>query len=105
MKDQSDALKLILIELRNARINGGFTEESLEDDLILGPGWIKSFENVDTSLSLEIFLSILSKLNVSLTDFTDCLSHINSNTQSIPRPIYAKQSGSRVDIHFKYSKY
>lgn len=103
MNKQSDLLKKLLNRIKEARIKKNIEKEKIEESLILGPGWIDSFENGDVSITLETLLSILKKIDVPLAAITENTTGINN--QEFPRNIYAVKNNTGIDIRFKYAKH
>lgn len=103
MNKQSELLSKLLGRLKEKRTKKNITNEDIEQSLIIGPGWIDSFENGDVSITLEMLLSVLKEIDVSISDITQNLNIINY--QEFPRNIYAKKKGFGIDVYFKYAKH
>jgi transcriptional regulator with XRE-family HTH domain len=103
MNKQSKILKILLSRIKETRTQKSITQENIEEALIIGPGWIDSFEKGDVSITLETLLAILKYLYVSLSDITENISV--SNDQEFPRNIYAVKNDTGIDVRFKYAKH
>lgn len=101
MNKQSELLKTLLRKLKEERNSRHISKESLEESLIIGPGWIDSFESGDVSITLETLLSIIKKAEIPLSTITDDV--FVENEQEFPRNIYAVNSDKGIDIRFKYA--
>src|SRR2546427_11885995 len=97
-------LQFLVARLRQLREEVGMSRTDLEDELILGPGWISRFESGETTTSLDMLLAILHALGKNLSDLFAGLPAPSTKLE-IERSIYAEQSGTDLLIHFKYAKY
>ncbi len=93
----------LLQNIKNKREELGLTSRKIEEELIIGPGWLDRIESGEISISLEMLFSLLKHTGISLGDVSMNLQEENS--QDIPRNIVVEQSGNDIDIHFKYSKF
>lgn len=103
MNKQSKLLKTLLRRIKETREQKSIPQEDIEESLIIGPGWIDSFESGDVSITLETLLAILQHVDVPLSDITKDISI--ENNQAFPRNIYAIENGSGIDVRFKYAKH
>lgn len=103
MNKQSKLLKTLLNRIKEARTQKNITQTKIEESLIIGPGWIDSFENGDVSITLETLLAILKHVDVPLSDITKDINI--GNNQEFPRIIYAVENATGIDIRFKYAKH
>ncbi len=94
----------ILQRLKEIRINAGVSEEQLEEQLILGRGWVARFESGETVPNLDLLLAMLHLLGSSATELFDRLEFATSPAE-IERHIYAQTDGSDLLIHFQYSNH
>ena len=97
-------IKALLKQLRSIREQAGFTTSDLEDRLILGPGWIKRFEEGETIPSLDMLLAIVSEMGFGMDDL---FSNLSESTQKpkVERHIYAEKCGNDVIVRFKYASF
>lgn len=103
MNKQSELLRKLLSRVKERRTKKNISSEMIEESLIIGPGWIDSFESGEVSISLEMLLSLLKEMDVPFSDITE--NHKIRNEQEFPRNIYTKKNNSGIDICFKYAKY
>lgn len=103
MNKQSKLLKTLLNRIKEARTQKNITQTKIEESLIIGPGWIDSFENGDVSITLETLLAILKHVDAPLSDITKDINI--GNNQEFPRSIYAVENGTGIDVRFKYAKH
>ena len=73
MAEAHGYLKALLGNLQALRERAGLTEEALEEQLILGPGWIGRFERGQTVPSIDMLLAILHATHTNLRDLLDGL--------------------------------
>ncbi len=67
MQEKSELYK-ILAQLANIRQAKRISTDELEKKLILGPGWVKEFEDGKSIPRLDVFLSVIRELGVSLEE-------------------------------------
>ena len=103
MTDAHDYLRALLDNLRAARRDAGLSEGELEENLILGPGWISRFESGETPPSIDVVLAILREIGASMDVLLEGLPE--PRTAVIDRNILAEQSGNDVVINFRYAKF
>lgn len=86
------------------RERANLSREQLEDRLILGPGWIRRFEEGATIPSLDMLLAILNETGSSLNMLT-----VGQQPEPGPiefeRSIFAEQHGSDIVVRFHYANY
>jgi transcriptional regulator with XRE-family HTH domain len=104
MTEASVYLKVLLGNLRKLREKSGLTDRDLEERLILGPGWIKRFEEGDTIPSIDMLLAIVHQAGGSLNDILDGIPE-SPEIAEIERFVYAEQSDNDIIIKFKYARY
>lgn len=96
-------IRKILIEIKNARIKSGISQEALESKLLLGKGWIGALETGDINPPFDLILSIINFLKV---DLQTIISKIKFDAaQSLNRLITAQQNGDDIKCIFRYSKH
>ena len=103
MPEAHGYLKALLGNLRHLRENAGLTAKELEEQLILGPGWIERFEHGETVPSIDMILAILHTTNSVFAELLKGLPDLEAS--SIQRSIFAEQIENNVRIHFEYSKH
>ena len=96
-------LNNILNNLKKARIEANITAEEIEKKLIFGPGWIDGIENGKIPIDLETLLSIISVMGIPFSKIF--IIGEKSESQELPRNIYAVQNKEDIEVHFKYSKH
>lgn len=104
MSEVHGYLKSLLHNLRTLRERHGISADELEERLILGPGWVKQFEEGKTVPSIDMLLAILHETGSSINDLLDGLpSH--SDVEEVERFIFAEQVGNDLVIHFRYTNF
>lgn len=104
MTEANNYLKSLLRNLRTIRERDGTSVEELEERLILGPGWIRRFEEGETVPSIDTLLAILHEIGSSLGDVLEGLPPY-PDVAEIERVIFAEQAGNDIVIHFRYAKF
>lgn len=97
-------LKDLLANLRAIRIKAGLSEEKMEERLILGPGWIKRFEEGESVPSIDMLLAMLGNSGATLRDLLAGLSS-KPDPAEIERQIYAEQKERDLLIRFQYADF
>lgn len=97
----------LLERLQEARVAAGLTAEQLDRELILGPGWVSSFESGETLPDLDTLFVLLERLDM---DPVATFSHLEDDDEEARPAEMARQiRGEQVDddlvIHFKYAKH
>lgn len=85
------AVKRLLSKLRQIREAAGVSASVLEDQLILGPGWIAKFESGDAVPTVDVLLAILNALGSSLNSIAAELDAIGDSAADV--------SGAGIDRH------
>lgn len=91
----------LLQQIKSLREARGVTTDELEEQLILGPGWIKEFEEGKTVPRLDVFLAIINRLKIGLEE----LDFSKSISPDFVRNLEATQSSNNLVIAFPYGKY
>ena len=104
MTEAQDYLKSLLRNLRTLRKRHGISAEELEERLILGPGWIRRFEEGETAPSIDMLLAMLHETGSSLDDLLEGVPAY-PDVAEIERVIFAEQAGNDIIIHFRYAKF
>ena len=97
-------LQRLLRNLGALREKSGLSQRELEERLILGPGWIKRFEEGEAIPSIDMLLAILNETGSSLSDLLVDLPDRPKATD-LKRIIYAEQVGRDIIIHFAYANF
>lgn len=97
-------LKQLLGNLETLRKQAGLSEAALEERLILGPGWVKRFEQGETIPSIDMLLALLhqtgNKLEALLRGMAD-----HPDVAEVERCISAEQNGDDIVVHFRYANF
>lgn len=97
-------LKQLLGNLQALRKEAGLSEATLEEKLILGPGWVKRFELGETVPNIDMLLALRhqtgNKLEALLKGLAD-----HPNVAEVERYISAEQDGDDIVVHFRYAKF
>lgn len=103
MAEAHGYLRSLLKNLAAARNKAGLTEAQLEEQLILGPGWVSRFENGETVPTIDMVLAILKETNGTLADLLVDLPKPDAG--SVERCIFAKQDGKNIIVYFRYANF
>lgn len=103
MAEAQGYLRDLLARLRFLRERANMSESQLEERLILGPGWIRRFENGMTVPSIDMLLAILHQINATFGDLIEGLPEAESAL--VDRWIFAEQDGQELVIHFRYANH
>ncbi|WP_182141959.1 helix-turn-helix domain-containing protein [Schaalia sp. JY-X169] len=97
----------LLLRLRDAREAAGLSTDELDRELILGPGWVSSFESGETLPDLDTLFVLIERLGV---DPVAAFSNLEDDDEEVrpaemARQIRAEQVNGDLVIHFQYAKY
>jgi len=101
MMAKNSFLRSLLANISKIRKRANFTETQLEEQLILGPGWINRFECGDTIPSIDMLLAIIKETNSSIPDLLDGLPPLGASP--VERSIFAEEDCGDLIIHFTYA--
>jgi transcriptional regulator with XRE-family HTH domain len=102
MNSNADYLIRLLIRLKELREEAGLTTSQVEEQLILGPGWVSAIEAGEIFPSLDVIASMLSVYGKTLIDLAEGAS---GTVPHIHRPVAAVSNGNNLDIKFSYSQH
>lgn len=94
----------VLHRLAHFREDANLTVDEVEQQLLLGPGWINRFEQGLTVPPLDLLLVLLKKYGrqpAELFAGTD----VNAQPDEIVRHVYAEASGPDLLVRFNYAKH
>lgn len=97
-------IRQIAQRLKEFRTRTGLQPEELDERLILGPGWVSSFESGETVPKLDTLLALLRHLKVDPSDFFRGIT-LPSSGAVIERELRAVPDGPDLLVHFKYAEY
>jgi len=103
MSNVPEYLRMLLDRLRLVRERAGVDRTTLEETLILGPGWIERFETSATVPTIDMILAILSTVDSGLPDLLEGLPE--PEAASIERSIFAEETGNDLLVSFRYSRF
>lgn len=97
----------LLLRLRDARVAAGLSAEKLDQELILGPGWVSSFESGETLPDLDTLFVLIERLDI---DPVTAFSNLEDDDEEVrpagmARQIRAEQVDEDLVIHFQYAKH
>ena len=104
MSASSGYLKTLLGNMREVRERAGITEGQLEERLILGPGWIRRFEDAETVPSIDMLLAILHAIGGNLSGILKGLPD-SPDAAEVERVIFSEQDGPDLVVHFRYANF
>lgn len=102
MASNSDYLARLIQRLSVFRDEAGLTPAQVEEQLILGPGWVGAIEAGKIHPSLDVVASMLSVYGKSLSDLAE---GVTGSVPHINRSISAQAVNNGLDIHFAYAKH
>ena len=92
------------MKFKEARKKRGITRAAIEEQLILGPGWVRRFERGETIPTLDMLFAMLHCIDVTLGDIIKDLD-VEEAPSEIERHIFAVPNGSDLDVHFRYTNF
>lgn len=97
----------LLLRLQEARVAAGLSTEQLEGELILGPGWVSSFESGESLPDLDTLFVLIERLHVNPVTMFSNLEDDDEEARpaEMARQIRAEQVDDDLVIHFKYAKH
>lgn len=104
MTEAHGYLKQVLANLKVLRERAGMTEATIEERLILGPGWVRRFEQGETVPSIDMLLAVLHQTGATLETLLKGLPG-HPDAAEIERVIFAEQQGADIVIHFRYADF
>lgn len=102
MTEAHGYLKQLLANLKALRDKAGLSEAALEEKLILGPGWVRRFEQGETIPSIDMLLAILHETGANLDALLKGLPDA-PDAAEVERYIFAEQEGDDIIVHFRYA--
>jgi|GEM_PF-2456696 len=102
MTSNADYLGRLLSKLEQFREEAGLERSEVERRLILGPGWVRSFETGEVIPSLDVVASLLGVYGKSLADLAD---GVDGAVPHIERSMYAVSAEGGVTVHFEYAQH
>lgn len=98
----------LLSRLREIREASGLPPERLDEDLVLGPGWVERFESGESVPSLDVLVVMLDALGSNMSDLVSGLDvggAVPDPTTSVDRFIHAEGHDDGLAVHFRYAAY
>ncbi len=95
-------LSQLFRRLHTFRQEAQLDPEQVENNLVLGPGWIHAFESGAALPGLDVIMSLLSLYGKTLRDLAE---GIEGNAPPIKRSITPEAIGNDLVLHFPYGKY
>jgi len=97
----------LLSRLREAREAAGLSAEELDRELILGPGWVSSFESGEALPNLDALFVLIERLDMDpVATFSNLMEDDGeAHPVKMTRLIWAEQATNDLIIHFRYAKY
>lgn len=92
-------IKTLFQKLRSSRENSGLSYAQVEEELVMGPGWIKLIEEGRTEPSLGTLAAILSLYGQSLESFFADLD-FGEDDMIVDRHLSATEDGNNLLLHF-----
>lgn len=100
----SGPLAQILARLREFREEAGITAKELEEKLILGPGWIESFEAGRAVPAVDALLAILHAVGRTPAELFDGAA-AGAAPGEVERSLFAEPDGDDLLLRFKYADF
>lgn len=85
--------------LAGLRTAAGLTEDQVELDLVLGPGWVNEIESGATEPTIGMLAALLSKYGTSLGQFFSTVN-LGATPQALDRHLSYAQTGKDVSLAF-----
>lgn len=93
----------LMARLKTLREQSGLSAQEVEERLILGPGWVSSFESGETLPSISMVFAILHLLGRSVDDLIQGMSQPTNH--QVDRQVGAEASGRDLLLRFTYASY
>lgn len=103
MPSRSLALELVA-RIKALRREAKITKERLEEQLVLGPGWVTRFESGEVVPSIDMIAAMLHALDKSFGDLVADWE-AEEPTTAIERDIRAEEDGKDLVVHFRYAEH
>jgi len=100
----SEKVGAVLKRLKELRAKYGVSSETIEDKLILGPGWVSRIESGKSVPNLDTLLAILDVIGSNLTELDEGLANQHL-PHEMERHTYAFQEGKDIVVHFTYANH
>ena len=94
----------LLKNIRSLREQAGLSAKELEEQLILGPGWVTRIEEGNTKPNIDMLIALVNAMGFSLADLLTGLPASAGNLD-VERQIYAEQNGNDLIIRFRYANH
>ncbi len=104
MTEAHGYLKGLLSNLRILREKARLSEAELEERLSLGPGWIRRFEEGETTPSIGMLLAILHLTGATLADLLSGLPR-SAGASQVEHQVFAEPRGEDLLVHFHYADF
>jgi transcriptional regulator with XRE-family HTH domain len=100
----SPTIERILRRLRSFREEAGLSAEEIEEQLILGPGWIHRFEVGEAVPALDVLLAILHAVGRTAGELFEEVE-TDASAGSVARSLLAEEKGDDLLLQFDYADY
>jgi transcriptional regulator with XRE-family HTH domain len=100
----SPTIERILSRLRSFREDAGLSAGELEEQLILGPGWIHRFEAGEAVPALDVLIEMLHLLGRKPAELFEGIE-TEAAAGSVARSLLAESRGSDLILQFDYADY
>jgi hypothetical protein len=94
----------LLQALKALRLESGIETSTLEDELSLGVGWIKSIEDAEIVPNIDIILALVQAIGCDTNDLINKISDFKLNNQ-FQRGIYALGDPNGITVYFPYTQF
>jgi transcriptional regulator with XRE-family HTH domain len=97
-------IQAILQRLREAREQAGKTPEEIEDELILGEGWVERFESGASVPQIDLLIALARAVGTDLSSLVDGITV--TDAASVSRLVRAEDNGAGgITVHFPYGEH
>jgi transcriptional regulator with XRE-family HTH domain len=100
----SPTVEHILRRLRSFREEAGLSAQEIEEQLILGPGWIHRFEAGEAVPALDVLIAILHTLGRTAGELFEEIE-ADASAGSVARSLFAEEIGNDLVLQFDYADY
>lgn len=100
----SPTVERILRRLHSFREEAGLAAQDMEEQLILGPGWVQRFEAGEAVPALDVLIAMLHVLGRTVGELFEEIE-VDASAGSVARRLLAEEAGDDLVLRFDYADY
>lgn len=105
MTEEDELVAKVLKHLKKTRLESQISPETIEKQLMLGPGWIEALESGESPLELNMLLLLMQEYKADPAEVMISKEELESNTIQRNRNFWAESTDDGITVHFVYSRY